>query len=141
MRAKFWRAIDEIPRQPDALMDDAWPLFSSFITIIIMKNTHLLFSFLSIQSFFFRLVISFSSSPEIINREFIQLTNPINTRVQQSLPASFVRDWPTWVLDKDGTLTKIPDDEGFVQPASIDEVWQPVDLKRPSMKLALGLHV
>lgn len=78
--------------------------------------------------------------PEVMPRQFIQLTNPIGG-VEQSLPASFVQNWPTWVLNKDGCLHKIPDDEGFVSPASIDELWQPVDLKRPELRLALGFHM
>ena len=81
------------------------------------------------------------SAPEIMPRGFVQLTNPIGGGADQSLPASFVRDWPTWILDLDGSLSKIPDDDGFVQPASIDELWQPVDLKKPELRLALGLHV
>jgi hypothetical protein len=80
-----------------------------------------------------------SPTPEIMPRQFIQLTNPVGA--EQSLPASFVRNWPTWVLDEDGTLSKIPDEDGFVQPASIDELWQPLDLKMPELRLALGLHV
>lgn len=85
--------------------------------------------------------LSTPSPPDIEYRQFVQFTNPINTRVQQSIPASFVRDWSTWVLDENGILSKIPDDDGFVQPSSIDELWQPVDLKRPEIKLALGLHI
>jgi hypothetical protein len=82
-----------------------------------------------------------SPQPEIVRRGFIQLTNPIDTTLEQSIPASFVSNWPTWVLDEDGILSKIPDDDGFVSPASIDEVWQPMDLKRPELRLALGIHV
>jgi hypothetical protein len=82
-----------------------------------------------------------SPQPEIVRRGFIQLTNPIDTLLEQSIPTSFVSDWPTWVLDEDGILSKIPDDDGFVPPASIDEVWQPMDLKRPELRLALGIHV
>jgi hypothetical protein len=104
----------------------------------------LLFSALANYLFTHSLVHGLSSPgarPEIEYRQFIQLTNPINTRIQQSIPVSFVRDWPTWVLDEDGILSKIPDDDGFVPPTSVDEVWHPVDLKRPGLKLALGLHV
>lgn len=85
--------------------------------------------------------LSSQGKPDIEPRQFIQLINPINTRVGQSIPVSFVRDWPTWVLDQDGTFSRIPDDDGFVQPTSVDEVWQPIDLKRPGLKLALGLHM
>jgi hypothetical protein len=41
-------------------------------------------------------------------------------------------------------LSIIPDEEtgdGFVTPTSIDKLFQPIDLKRPEMKLALGIHV
>jgi hypothetical protein len=69
------------------------------------------------------------------SRQFIQLTGA------DRLPASFVSEWPTWVLDESGKLTKIPDDSGFVPPTSIDELWQPMDLKLPQIRLALGLHV
>jgi hypothetical protein len=80
-------------------------------------------------------------NPGILPREFIQITNPIHITAESRIPASFVRDWSTWVLKEDGTLAKIPDDDGFVQPASIDELWQPIDLKRPELRLALGIHV
>lgn len=52
--------------------------------------------------------------------------------------------WPNWFLETDGTLSKIADEEtgeGFVTPTSIDTLFQPIDLKRPEMKLALGIHV
>eukprot|EP00980_Cylindrotheca_fusiformis_P008424 scaffold1784_cov116-Cylindrotheca_fusiformis.AAC.4 len=81
-----------------------------------------------------------SGKPQIEPRQFIKLVNPIDP-LKQSIPVSFVRDWPTWVLDEDNTLSRIPDDNGFVRPTSVDEIWQPVDLKRPGLKLALGLHV
>ncbi|KAG7348315.1 hypothetical protein IV203_017020 [Nitzschia inconspicua] len=80
-------------------------------------------------------------------RQFIELTNPFDTNqntIIDRLPASFIRTWPTWVLEEDGELVRIPDEEtedGFLTPSSIDELWQPVDLKRPQMKLALGFHV
>jgi hypothetical protein len=104
----------------------------------------LLFSALATSLFTHSLVQGLSSPgarPEIEARQFIQLTNPINTSIQQSIPVSFVKDWPTWILDEDGILSKIPDDDGFVPPTSVDEVWHPIDLKRPGLKLALGLHV
>lgn len=85
--------------------------------------------------------LSSQSPADVAERGFIQLTNPIDTSSQQQLPASFVQGWPTWILHQDGVFSKIPDDEGFVQPASIDQLWQPVDLIRPKVRLALGLHM
>jgi len=32
-------------------------------------------------------------------------------------------------------------DNGFVIPTSIDNLWQPIDLIRPTMKVALGVHI
>jgi hypothetical protein len=106
-----------------------------------LKMRSLWLSFLVVNSISLANSLSSPSPPEIEPRQFIQLTNPINTRVQQSIPASFVGDWPTWVLDEEGNISKIPDDEGFVSPTSIDELWHPVDLVLPTLKLALGLHV
>lgn len=97
-----------------------------------------------------------TTTPMGQQREFIEITNPLKsgTKPEDKLPAAFVSDWPTWVLDvsnknkKDqksdetsATWEKIPDSDGFVQPSSIDELWQPQDLKSPQMQLALGLHV
>ena len=78
-----------------------------------------------------------------VTRDFVEFTNPL---VPQSdrLPASFVSNWPTWVLDTTNgdnpTWQKIPDSDGFVAPTSISELWQPQDLKTPQLRLALGLH-
>jgi hypothetical protein len=83
-----------------------------------------------------------SSAPDIVPRTFIDLINPIDTTgATQKLPASMVAHWPTWVLDKNGQMVHIPDSDGFVSPTSIDELWQPVDLQSPKMRLAVGLHV
>jgi hypothetical protein len=66
----------------------------------------------------------------MVHRGFIQLINPIDTTLKQSIPTSFVSNWPTWVLDKDGILlSKILDDDVFGPPALIDKVWQTMDLK------------
>jgi len=88
------------------------------------------------------------STPEPTQRQFIEITNPL-TAIEDRLPASFVSSWPTWVLDpetkatnkKYGEWSKIPDDNGFVNPSSIDELWQAQDLKPPTCQLAVGLHV
>eukprot|EP00529_Nitzschia_sp_RCC80_P018468 CAMPEP_0113467784 /NCGR_PEP_ID=MMETSP0014_2-20120614/15000_1 /TAXON_ID=2857 /ORGANISM="Nitzschia sp." /LENGTH=508 /DNA_ID=CAMNT_0000360117 /DNA_START=156 /DNA_END=1682 /DNA_ORIENTATION=+ /assembly_acc=CAM_ASM_000159 len=89
--------------------------------------------------------------------------------VGSKLPASFITSWSTWVLERDGTWNKIPDatstvssaisgelddknsgseasiaeqlSTGHVNPSSIDELWSPIDLKRPQMRLALAAHV
>lgn len=83
-----------------------------------------------------------SSASDIVPRAFIHLVNPLDTAAAaQKLPASMVAHWPTWVLDTDGTMLPIPDSDGFVPPTSIDELWQPVDLQSPQMRLAVGLHV
>jgi hypothetical protein len=80
-------------------------------------------------------------------RQFVALTKPFDNdrnSLADRLPASFIRNWPTWVLEENGNLVRIPDEEnedGFVTPSSIDELWLPIDLKRPQMKLALGFHV
>ena len=80
---------------------------------------------------------------EQTERNFIEITS-LNVQAQ-SLPASFIDSWPTWVLETDGSLERIPDDSdeynGFVTPTSIDSLWQPIDLIRPKMKLALGIHI
>lgn len=89
-----------------------------------------------------------NDAPDVQPRQFVELTKPFDDNrsaiVSDRLPASFIHNWPTWVLEEGGTLVRIPDqesDDGFVAPSSIDELWQPVDLKRPQMKLALGFHV
>jgi hypothetical protein len=79
---------------------------------------------------------------EQTERNFIEITS-LNVQ-KQSLPASFIESWPTWVLETDGSLERIPDSDdnnGFVSPTSIDSLWQPIDLIRPKMKLALGVHI
>jgi len=84
-----------------------------------------------------------SSEPEVVTRDFIEITNLNN---KESFPASFIERWPNWFLETDGSLSRIPDEEtgdeiGYVTPTSIDQLYQPIDLKRPEMKLALGIHV
>ena len=86
-----------------------------------------------------------SSEPEIMTRNFVEIKN-FNDGRKESLPASFIERWPNWFLESDGKLSRIPDEEsgdgnGFVTPTSIDQLYQPIDLKRPEMKLAVGIHV
>lgn len=86
-----------------------------------------------------------SSEPEIMTRNFIEITKSNGNGSKESFPASFMERWPTWVLGTDGSLSKIPDKEsggiGYVTPTSIEQLYQPIDLKRPEMTLALGIHV
>ena len=82
---------------------------------------------------------AFSTQPQP-QRQFVELTKAASVP-NDRLPASFISDWPTWVLDDDLSWKKIPDSDGFVPPASLDELWQPVDLKSPQCTLAVGLHV
>ena len=87
-----------------------------------------------------------TSEPEIVSRNFIEITNHNNNGPKESLPASFIERWPNWFLEIDGSLSRIPDEEtgdgiGFVTPTSVDQLYQPIDLERPEMKLALGIHV
>jgi hypothetical protein len=87
-----------------------------------------------------------SSEPEVISRNFIEITNLNVVGRKESLPASFIERWPNWFLESDGCLSRIPDEEtsngnGFVTPTSIDRLFQPIDLKQPEMKVALGIHV
>lgn len=84
-----------------------------------------------------------SSEPEVMARNFIEITN-LNRK--ESIPASFIEQWPNWILETDGSFLRIPDETtgdgiGFVTPTSIDQLYQPIDLKRPNMKLALGFHI
>lgn len=72
-------------------------------------------------------------------RQFIELINQAD-----KLPASFVADWPTFVLDPSSEtldFCKIPDANGFVVPTSLDELWQPQDLKQPQCLVTLGFHI
>lgn len=87
-----------------------------------------------------------SSESEVMTRNFIEITNLNNNVSKESFPSSFIERWPNWVLETDGSLSRIPDEEtggdiGFLTPISIDQLYQPIDLKRPEMKVALGIHV
>ena len=82
---------------------------------------------------------AFSAEPRQ-PRQFIELVKAVSLPSDR-LPASFIDNWPTWVLNEDSSWTKIPDDGGFVAPTSVDDLWQPVDLISPQCTLAVGLHV
>ena len=76
------------------------------------------------------------------NKQFIQIANLLSPQADpQQLPVSIVENWSTWVLDRSGVWSKIPDSDGFVSPTSVDTLFQPVDLKPPQFQLALGFHV
>ena len=64
--------------------------------------------------------------PEIMARPFVEITNVSNEK--ESLPSSFIEGWPTWFLDTDGSLSRIPDGDsgdGYTNPTSIDVLFQP----------------
>eukprot|EP00536_Pseudo-nitzschia_multiseries_P018390 jgi/Psemu1/228773/e_gw1.2471.2.1 len=87
-----------------------------------------------------------SDEPEIVTRNFVEITNLNAIGHKESLPASFIERWPNWFLETDGRLVRIPDEEsggasGFVTAISLEKIYQPVDLKRPEIKLAVGLHI
>ena len=79
---------------------------------------------------------------QTMTRQTIQLYNA-QTKRTENLPPSFIAEWPTWVLDVSKKISRIPDSEndGFVNPSSIEEMWQAVDLKYPQMNIALGFHI
>jgi len=60
------------------------------------------------------------------------------------LPAAMAAAWPTWVLDADGAFERVPgaaDGGGWVDAASVDDLWCASDLEPPTARLALGIHV
>ena len=64
--------------------------------------------------------------PEIMARPFVEITNVSNEK--ESLPSSFIEGWPTWFLETDGSLSRIPDGDsgdGYTNPTSIDVLFQP----------------
>lgn len=99
-------------------------------------------------------------TPAVTSRPFVEISSLIR-RPGDRLPSSFVTQWPTWVLridddddDDDDTIaaewSRIPNHEaqgddasgaGFVNPVSLEELWLPLDLRPPQLRLALGLHV
>lgn len=74
------------------------------------------------------------------SKRFIEIVDSKSSLVDK-LPTSLTENWPTWVLDETGSFTKIPDTDGFVPPASVDDLFQPLDLKPPQLRIALGIHV
>lgn len=97
-----------------------------------------------------------TTSPSSSRRQFIELTNPLKPSATacsgDRLPAAFVAEWSTWVLETDDSWSRIPDDStvlaasknvggSFVNAVSMDELWQAADLKAPECRLAVGLHV
>jgi len=62
----------------------------------------------------------------------------------EQLPAAFAATWPTWTLDEGGEFARVADassGDGWVDPASFDDLWQASDLPAPKARLCLGLHV
>jgi hypothetical protein len=75
-------------------------------------------------------------------RRYIDITNPAGLGPQDRLPSSLISNWPTWVLDGNGEVNKVPDTmDGFVAPTSMEELWLPIDLKQPQVRVSLGLHI
>eukprot|EP00566_Odontella_aurita_P015542 CAMPEP_0113554308 /NCGR_PEP_ID=MMETSP0015_2-20120614/16078_1 /TAXON_ID=2838 /ORGANISM="Odontella" /LENGTH=285 /DNA_ID=CAMNT_0000455437 /DNA_START=197 /DNA_END=1054 /DNA_ORIENTATION=+ /assembly_acc=CAM_ASM_000160 len=75
--------------------------------------------------------------------ENIQIYKP-QAGTFEKIPESPTLAWPTWVLyadKKESKLVRIPDDRGFLNPVSGEELFQPLDLIEPEMRLALGLHI
>lgn len=78
-------------------------------------------------------------------RQFIDIINPLQlSTTQERLPAGLIQNWPTWtwsVHSKQWKNIQGQDDVlGFVNPYSIDYLWQPVDLNPPQCTLALAIH-
>jgi len=105
-----------------------------FYKIMSISNCIRLFGSIFLLSI---IVNGFSASSA---RQFIEISNQIKETTDR-LPSSFVENWPTWVLDQNGEFMKIPDSDGYVNPTSIDELWLPIDLKQPDIRISLGLHV
>ena len=102
------------------------------------------------------------AAPAVPDRPFVELST-INKSSASSnnvdlLPSSLVTPWPTWILTVNSLLSddeedssipaaswyRIPDtssNQGFLNPVSLEELWLPLDLRPPTMQLALGLHV
>jgi hypothetical protein len=79
---------------------------------------------------------------DISPRRYIDITNPAGQGYQDRLPSSLISQWPTWVVDDDGEVNKVPDTmDGFIDPTSIEELWLPLDLKQPQVRISLGLHI
>ena len=61
---------------------------------------------------------------------------------QQTLPLAMCKDWPLWMGAPDGSsVTRLPDesdDEGWVNPAAFEQLWQPLDLPSPDAHAAIG---
>ena len=77
-------------------------------------------------------------------RQFIEIKRLEDLSAQNRLPSAIVDNWATWFLDNSGSISKVPDGsdaDGYVQPASIDKLCHPIDLKRPEMRPAIGFHV
>lgn len=78
-------------------------------------------------------------------RQFIDIVNPLHRgAINERIPASLTENWPTWtwsLQSKQWEQIQGQDEElGFVNPFSIDYLWQPVDLNPPQCTLSLAIH-
>ncbi len=75
------------------------------------------------------------------SKRFIEIFNLGCPDAVNMIPATLTENWPLWVLEPSGIFSRIPDSDGFVNPGSIDTFCQPLDLKPPTLQLAIGVHV
>jgi hypothetical protein len=80
--------------------------------------------------------------------DLMALSSSSSTAASSSkLPVSWTQNWSTWIFEAtspplgSSSFVKIPDTNGFVSPSSVDTLFQPVDLKAPTISLAIGLHM
>lgn len=80
----------------------------------------------------------------ISEEEKIYIYNPATANTE-NIPVTYTENWPTWVLydsKQQEEIVKIPSGEdGFVNPVSHEQLWHPVDLEYPEMRMALGFHI
>lgn len=108
--------------------------------------------FLTLLVLHWRRTASFAAPAPI--RPFVELSTIQSNSNVDLLPSTLVTAWPTWILtlspNEDSSTSspaswyRVPDsssDEGFLNPVSMEELWLPLDLRPPTMQLALGLHV
>ncbi len=60
---------------------------------------------------------------------------------QNSLPLSYVSSWPVWMATPSGdavSLLPSEQDEGWVNAATVEQLWLPLDLPSPAARAAVG---
>ena len=64
---------------------------------------------------------------------------------QQSLPLSYISEWPVWMASESGDAVSLlptageeAEEAGWVNPATFEQLWQPQDLPRPAARAAIG---